>query len=176
MTPKKKLPVSLLFGGLAGLGMILVTFARYKGGPQAFVGGAGYLMYLFPIVLAVVAALVERKRGGGYLGFRAALRTCFGIIVLALALNAAFTWILLHLIDPAFDHALRPVVLAQTEAKYRRFGIPEDDIAKAIADQKDSDPFSLGSMIGGLAIYYIPGFLIALLLSALVKKKNPTEA
>jgi Protein of unknown function (DUF4199) len=166
MTQKKSIPVILLYGGLAALGMILFTVATYKGGTEMFISNIVFLMYLIPVVFAVIGVLVEKKRGRGFIGFRAGLRICFGIIVLALAVQMIFGWTLLHLIDPAFGRSLPPAVLVKTEAAYRRFGMPEDEISRNIADLKGSDPFSFSAMAIGLARNCILGFLIALVPAA----------
>jgi hypothetical protein len=172
MAVLKKIPVTLLYGAVAALGMILVTIATYTGGIQTFIGSTAYLMYLVPVVLAIVAALAERKGKGEALSFRAALKVCFGVIVLALAVQTLFTWILVHFIDPRFGQALPSAVLAKTEATFRRFGVPEDEISKTIAEEKGKDPFSFGGMLTGLARNYIVGFLIAVLLAALIGQRR----
>jgi hypothetical protein len=176
MAEPKKIPVTLFFGLAAALCMILFTIGSYKGGPKLFIGDIVFLMYLFPFVLAIVAAVVEKKQCQGYLDFRSALKICFGVIVLALAVQAVFTWTLVHMIDPAFDRALRPAVLEQTETTYRRFGMPEDEIRRNLVALKDTDPFDPGGILLGLARNYIVGFLISLLLAFILKKKNPAVA
>ena len=176
---RKKIPLIILFGGLAGLGMILFTIGTYKNGPQVFISNIVFLMYLIPIGLAIVAAQVEKKRNGGYLAFRSALRICFGIIVLSLAMQTIFNWALLHLIDPAFARTLRPFVLANTEARYRHLGMPEEDIVRNIDVMKnDPDLFSLGSgLLGLIRIYYLVGFIVSLVLAALLRRQgNPAKA
>lgn len=176
MAQRKPIPVILLFGGIAALCMILFTFRTYKGGTQMFISNIVFLMYLIPVVLAVVGVLVEKKRQQGYIEFRAALRICFGVIVLALAVQAIFTWVLLHLIDPAFGRTLPPAVLTQTEAAFRRIGMPEEEISMNIADRKGADPFSISAMAIGLARNCILGFLIALVPAALIRRKRPEVA
>jgi hypothetical protein len=171
--PKKKIPIILAFGAVAGIGLILLSFVLYRQGPPAFVGQGAYLSYPIVVVVAAAAAVVEKTRrrrqaDGGLLGFRAALRICFGVIVLGLAIQTLFNWLLLNVLDPPFRHALFPVVLARTEAVYRQFKMPEDQIAQAIVDERAHDPFSPARMLLGLARSYIVGFLVALFLAAVI--------
>jgi hypothetical protein len=175
MAQQKLIPVTILYGGIAALGMILFTIGTYKTGVESFLGSVVFLMYLIPLACGVIAALVERQRHGGYLEFRAVLRVVFGILVLSMALQVLFTWLLVHIIDPHFGQLLTPAVLVKMEAAYRRFGMPEDEIAKNVAAAKGTDPFSLGSMLLGLARDYIIGFLISLVLAAIIKRKKPEE-
>jgi hypothetical protein len=175
MTQKKSIPVTILYGGIAGLGMILYTLGTYKAGTDTFLGAVVYWMYLIPMACGVIAASLERNTWGGYLEFRAALRIIFGIMVLAMALQTLFTWLLVHIIDPHFGQTLAPAVLVKMEAAYRRFGMPEDEITRNITAARGTDPFSVGSMLLGLARDYVIGFLISLVLAAIVKRKKPEE-
>jgi hypothetical protein len=172
---KRKIPILLTYGAIASLCLILLTLIMYRMGPQAFVGGIAYLGYAIVVVAAAVAGLMEKRRyrGAGLpFTFRAALRVIFGVIVLGLAVQTLFTWVLLNVIDPHFRHTLIPVVLAKTEATYRRFGMPEDQLAATMADERASDPFAPGRMLLGLARVYVLGFLIALVLAAITADRR----
>ncbi|HEV2479195.1 MAG TPA: DUF4199 domain-containing protein [Puia sp.] len=175
MTQRKPISVFLLYGGIAALGMILVTFGTYKAGVEAFLSLVNWLMYLIPVSFGIIAALVERRRGGGYLEFRSALRIIFGILVLATALQGLFTWLLLSVFDPHFGQLVHPVWLAKTEAAFRRVGVTGDQLDKSIAALKDSNPFSLGAVLFGLAKFYMLGFPVSILLAAIIKRKKPLE-
>lgn len=172
MTEKKKVSVTLFYGAVSAGVMILFTLATYWGGPEAFVGRTGYLKYILLIGLAVIAGLAGKKQNGGYLEFRPALRIGFGTMVIGMAVQTLFAWLLLNVVSPRFKQALMPVVIARTEATYRYFKFSEEDIARMIADIKAGDPFSFGSMLAGLARIYIVLFLVALLLAAVIGQKK----
>jgi hypothetical protein len=172
---KRKKPILLTYGAIASLCLIVLTLIMYRMGPQAFVGSIAYLGYPLVLIAAVTAGLVEKRRvheTGGIFRFRAVLRVCFGVIAFGLAIQTFFTWVLLNLIDPHFKHALIPVVLAKTEAVYRRFGMPDDQLAATMADERANDPFTPGRMLLGLARNYILGFLVAMLLAALIADRR----
>ena len=171
MAMAKKIPVVLLYGILASLGMIAVTTITYLRGVNAFLGPSAYLMYLFPVVLAVIAALAQKRRKGGIVSFRDALKACFGVIVLALAIQTLFTLILVKWVDPGFGRALPGAVLAKMESTFRQFHVPEDEIASSLAEQKKSDPFAVAPMLVGLARKYIIGFPIAVLFAAVIGQR-----
>jgi hypothetical protein len=172
-TTQKKVSPTLLYGGIASLCIVLYTIATWKGGISTFIGAAAYGMYPIPLCFAIAGGLAAKKNGQGFIGFRAALQVCFGIIVLVLAVQMFFTWILLHVIDPRFGRELVPAVLLKMEATYRHFGMPEDEISRNIEASKDTDPFGFSSMCIGLARNYIVGFLIAALIAALIKNQQP---
>jgi hypothetical protein len=175
MTQRKPISLTLLYGGIAALGMIVFTFCTYKAGTDTFLGPVVWAMYLLPLTCGVIAGLTERKRQGGYLDFRGALKIIFGIFVLALAVQVLFTWLLVHVIDPHFGEALGPAVLAKMEAAYRRFNYSDDEIRRNIEAAKGTDAFSFGSILLGLARDYVLGFLICLVLAAIIKRKKPQE-
>jgi hypothetical protein len=175
MNSKKPISVLLLFGGIATLAMLGIIFVAYKGGLDRFLNQAFFLINLIPLVCGVIAAFIQRKRQGGYLEFREALKIVFGILVMALALEALFIWLLLHVFDPHFGQTLGPASLVKAEATYRRFGVPEDEIRRTIAGQKGTDPFSAKSLILGTAIYYVLGFVVSAVLAAIINRKKPPE-
>ncbi len=167
------IPVTLLYGSIASLCIILFLIGIWQGGISTFLGGVAYLMYLIPIAFAIAGGVAAKKRGKGFIGFRATLRVCFGIIVLTLAVQMLFIWILVHSIDPQFGRDLIPAAQAKTEATYRHFGMSEDEISANKEAVKGTDPFSFGSMSGGLAKLYIVAFPVAALMAALIKRKAP---
>jgi hypothetical protein len=172
-TVQKKIPVTLLYGGIASLCIVLFTIGTWKGGIDTFLGGVAYFMYLIPIGFAITGGLVAKKRGQGVIDFRAALKVCFGIIVLTLAVQVFFTWILVHVIDPRFGKELIPAALAKTLATYRHFGMSEDELSRNADALKGSDPFGIRGMAEGLAKLYIVGFLLAALMAAFIKNQQP---
>jgi hypothetical protein len=173
---QQKIPVILLYGGIASICIVLFTIWAWKGGIDHFLGNVAYLMYLIPVGFAVAGGLIAKKRRQGGIDFRAALKVCFGIIVLTLAVQAFFTWILVHVIDPRFGRELIPAALAKTLATYRHLGMSEDELSRNADALKGSDPFGVRAMAEGQAKLYIVGFLIAALIAALIKNQQPEQA
>jgi len=169
-TSKKPSPF-LLYSAIAAGVMIGFTLVTWRGGPEAFIGRAGYLKYILLIGIALVAGIAARKQSEGYLEFRRALRVIFGVMVVGMAVQTLSAWLLLS-INTKFKQALMPVLIAQTEATYRSFKFSEDDIAKMVADVRAGDPFSLWNMLGGLARIYIILFLVSLGLAAAVGQRK----
>ena len=79
MGASKKITITLLFGLIAALSMILIILGTYWAGPQAFLGNTGYLGYPLVILLAATAAALEKRANGGVIDFRPALKTAFKI-------------------------------------------------------------------------------------------------
>ena len=175
MAAIKKPSIFFVYSAIAAAVMIGFTLITWRGGPEVFIGRAGYLKYILLIGVAGIAGIAARRRDAGYLEFRRALKIIFGVMVIGMAVQTLSAWVLLS-IDSHFKQRLMPVVIAQTEATYRAFKFPEEDIARMVADVKAGDPFSLGSMLGGLARIYIILFLVSLGLAAAIgQRKRATE-
>lgn len=163
----KKPSVILLYGAIASGVMILFTLATWWGGPEVFIGRAGYIKFILVIGTALAAGIAARRRNDGLLGFRQALRVCFGVMVIGMAVQTLFAWGLLTA-DGKFKRQLMPIIVAQSEATYRTFKYSDEEIARSLAEVKATDPFSFGSMLRGLAWIYIILFLVSLGLAATV--------
>lgn len=172
MTASKKMSTTLLFGLMAAAVMMLFVFGTYRAGPQTFLSWTAYLGWIIVIVLAVSAAVLGKRAKGGLLDFRAALKISFGVLVLAIFGHAFFTWLLLNVIDPHFKQTLMPLVLQNIEKTYRNFGVPEDDIRRALDAEQGQDQFTPGRMLSGMGRLIIIGFLIAVVIALIVKSKK----
>lgn len=170
----KKISIPLLYGLIAAGAEILFILVTYWAGAKAFVGGVAFLGYVIVIGFAAAAVMVQRRSNGGFIAFGDAVKTCFIVFVLGLAMRVLFPWLLVNYLDPHFKQLLIPEMAAQMETSYRRFGVPEDQIKEQLAKLK-GEPFPLWSMLTGLAWSYIVFFFISLLIAAIVKRKPGTK-
>ena len=171
MEPKKQ-NIARTYGLIAGACLIVLTLVLYLGGVETYLGGLARLGYAILIGLAAWAAVAQKKANGGYLEFMDALKACFTVFVIGLASQTFFTWLLLNVLDTHFRDVLNPVVLQRTADAYRKLGLTDDQLAKAMDVERGKNQFTLGSMSLGLAFTCIVHFIIALLLAALIKKKK----
>lgn len=169
----RKISIALVCGLIAGLAMILLTFLLYRGGVKTYLGATAYFGYLILVVLAIIAPIMKKKAQNGYLEFRDALKACFLVFVIALALQTIFNWVLLNYIDPTFRQAVEKSVMQSTEKLLLDMGISQDKIDEVQLREKGTNQFSLGRTMMGLAFWYLAWFLVALLIAAIIKKKKP---
>lgn len=171
MPAVKKMSVTLLFGLIAALCMILFVFGTYLAGPIAFLGWGAWMGRAIVILLASVAAVVEKRARDGILDFRAALKVSYGVLVLGIVAEGLFVWLVLNVIDPHFYQRLIPVMLENTEKSKNLFK-SADDLRQALNDITTQNQFSLGRVISGTGFELVGFFLIALLIAATVKTKK----
>lgn len=163
----------LSFGLIAGLIVCIITLAQYLGGLNAYLSPLGYLTYAAITILAILAGLRKKKANEGYLEFGEALKTTFTVFALALLLQTIFTYILLNFIDVSFKEALTQEVMTKSEEMMRRFGATDEQIDKAMENERGKDPFALNRVMLGYAISCILAFIICLIISVSIKKNKP---
>jgi hypothetical protein len=167
-----KISLPLLFGLIAALCSILFVLGTYLAGPSVFLGWPSYLGILIIVLIAAIAATVEKRAKGGVLDFRGALKVAYGTLALGVIGQNFFTWLLLDVIDPAFKQRLIPVMLANTEKAYRAIGAPQDELQHALENVRSQDQFSLGRFIQGMGFLLVIYFLVALLIAVTIKSKK----
>jgi hypothetical protein len=171
MPAVKKMSVTLLFGVMAAVCMILFVLGTYLAGPIAFLGWGVWMGRAIVILLASVAAVVEKRARDGILDFRAALKVSYGVLVLGIVAEGLFVWLVLNVIDPHFYQRLIPVMLENIEKSKSLFK-SADDLRQALNDITTQNQFSLGRVISGTGFELVGFFLIALLIAATVKAKK----
>ncbi len=159
--------LSAVTGILAYVGLYLAG-VKYMLSPFAFISSYG-----FPIVFAVLACLTSKKQNNGFLEFGKALKISFGVFVLTALAVSILSYFLLNYIDLEFRQALKEESLAVSEKILKKFGASADQIEKEMDEARKKDSFSLSNTILGFAFSCFSYFLLALIIAAIVKKKNP---
>jgi len=171
----KKISIPLLFGLIAALCSILFVGGAWLAGPAAFIGSGVWLSRCIVLLLAAVAAAVEKRARGGILDFRAALKIAYGVLVLAIFAQSLMVWLIPNVFDPHFYQRLVPIMAANTEKSYRQFGATDDQLRGALADIQTNNQFSLGRVLSGTGYLLVLFFIIAALIAVTIKsKKGPT--
>lgn len=165
--------IGLTYGLIAGLIVCLITLVQYLGGLKAYLSPVGFLSYILMIVIAVLAAKKQREMNGDHLEFGEALKVTFSVFASALLLQTLFTYVLLNFIDPSFKEAVGQEVMNKTEEMMRGMGASDSTIDEALESQRGSDQFALSKMLLGYALWCIVWFIVALIISAIMKKSKP---
>jgi peptidoglycan/LPS O-acetylase OafA/YrhL len=174
MAGESKTPdVSLIYGLIAGLIIILVSLVLYLGGVELYMGPLSFVIYLILITMAVLAALKVRRMNDGGLAFQQALKTTFGVFVIALFLHTLFSYFLLNYIDTGFRDALTRESLKKTAQFMKKMGASDMQLENAMDQAPGKNQFSFGYALLGYAFTCIIAFIFALLISVIVKKNKP---
>ena len=162
--------------GLINAGVAIVfTVILYLGGAKMFVSPVAYCGMILPIVVCVLGGLQLRKQQG-YLEFAQALKTTFLILVIGSLIATIFQFVLFNYIDVPFRQALAQETAQKAEQMMRRFGAPESEIEKAVEKTLDQNNYTIGRLLLGFVFGCIFWFIIALIVSAIIKRKpSPFE-
>jgi len=174
----RRMPITLLFGLVAALCMICFVAGTWLAGPEAFNGSTVWLGRCIVLLIAAIAATVEKRARGGVIDFRSALKVAYGVLVLAILAQSLMIWLIPNVFDPHFNQRLIPVMLADAERRYRQFGGNDPQGLQAVLnDIRTNNQFSLGRVISGTGFQLVLFFIIALLIAVTVKlKKAPAPA
>ena len=172
MTGKQQ-NIGLQYGLAAGIAMIGFSVILYLAGAKAFTGGFAFLGYGILVGMSVAAALRKKKLNGGWLEFAESQKLIFSVLVIAMLAQSIFVWILMNWIDTDFRNAVSQITLEKTQELLKKMGATSDQIDTAIEGERQKNEYSLGRTSLGFAFSCILMFIIALIISAFVKKKKP---
>lgn len=164
---------AVLYGIINGVVSILFTFLLYLGGANMFVSPIAYLGLVLPVVVCVIGALMIKKQHGGYLEFKDALKATVTILVIGSLMATIFQFVLFNYIDVPFREALAQVTADQAEKMMRKFGMPEDQIEKAVEETLSKNNYTIGRLMLGFVFSCIGSFIVGLIISAIIKRKRP---
>lgn len=160
--------------GLINAGVAIVfTVILYLGGAEMFVSPVAYIGMVLPIAVCIIGGIQIRKQHGGYLEFSEALKATFLILVLGSLIATVFQYILFNYIDVSFREALAQVTAEQAEKLMRRFGAPEEKIDEAVEETLSKNNYTIGRLLMGFVFGCIWWFIVALIVSAIIKRKRP---
>lgn len=165
--------IGLIYGLLNGGVAVAFTVILYLAGVQSFLSPVAYLGFVFPIVICVLGGIQQRKQQGGFLEFSQALKVTFLILVIGSLIATLFQYVLFNYIDVPFRQALMQESAAKAERMMEKFGMPQEQIDKAMEEMLNGNSYTLGRLFLGFAFGCIWWFIVALIVSAIIKRKRP---
>lgn len=162
-----------------GAVLVIYTLVTYLIDPQLMF--KWWLALIIGIVIYVFfmrrAGIATRNDLGGYMSFKQALAPTFLTFVIGALVASVFNYIMYNFIDPSLQDQLLNYTLDTTESMMSRFGAPQSEIDSAL-DKLETEGISLGvvDILKQYAWSLIIGFIIAAIISAVIKRKPPEEA
>ncbi|GAA4308505.1 DUF4199 domain-containing protein [Compostibacter hankyongensis] len=165
----------MIFGAIAALVSVLSNYLLYRAGVYYFMSTYQWIGFAVIVLLAVAATLLKRRRQGGYLEFRDALRSAFVVLVIVAVVNVLFQYLLFKVIDPAFDQQVQQERASQYIQMMKRSGASAEKIQEQTATLKEKSKVSIGGSLVGLGTTLIIYFFISLIIAFAVKRKAPDD-
>jgi len=169
--------VGLNYGIYLGLFMIVIAVLRYVISIDSFLNWKlNVLLAVITIVVAIMASVKARKLLGGYISFKDAFIPFFIVSVVSLGIGLILGILLFTVIDPEAAQYLNEQTIEMTRAMLERFGAPEDAIDEAMIKAEKTDNFSIANQVKSGVFQVAFMCVIGLIVAAIVKRKDPSEA
>lgn len=164
----------LLYGVLFGVISIAYTVILYLGGVNAYMHSSNkYIGVVIAVGFAFLTAWQLKKQNGGYLEFAESLKAIFKVMVIGILLSTIFDYVLFNYIDVAFREALRQASIDAMIYEMEKSNMPQSKIDQTLEWMEKFNSFGLAAQALAFAIRCILHFIIALIVSAIMKKKRP---
>lgn len=172
----RKSNVLVQYGMFSAVASLLFFVLLYLMGSESFASPLAWLSMAVPVVFAVLACLKLKRENGGYLSFREALKTSFGILVITSLVTSLFSFVLFNYIDTSFADSMKQVTIEKTQQMMAKFKVPQEEIDKQINKLATENIYSIGKILQSFIFGCVAYFIIALIIAAIVKKKKPEFA
>ena len=136
----------------------------------------GFLGMLLWLVLAVFAARDTRQQQDGYANLVELLQTAFFTLAIVIFTSNVFLYVFSNFIDLSYINTLKLSIIENTQALMQNFGAPDEEIEKAITALENQDfSMSFGGTVQNTASNWVVGFVISLLVAAIMQRKKPHQ-
>jgi uncharacterized protein YybS (DUF2232 family) len=137
----------------------------------------GIFVILLFIGLTIYGGINYRNEGDGFLPYGKAFQHAFILMAVAGIVSTVFNILLYTVIDPELPTKLTDVAMENAEKMMERFGMPADQMDKALEDARarTEKQFSMSGLAMSYAIGLIIYAVLSLITSLFVKKNPPSE-
>jgi hypothetical protein len=164
----------LLYGLLFGVVSIAYTVVLYLGGVKAYMHSSNkYIGIAIALGFAFFTAWQLKKQQGGYLEFADSLKSVFKVMVIGILLSTVFDYFLFNYIDTSFREVVRQASIEAIENEMVKNNSSEAEIERTLQWMEKFNSFGVAAQALAFCIRCIVHFIIALVVSAIMKKKRP---
>lgn len=162
------------YGLLAGLGVVVYTLILYLVDDVLMFGWASMFGIFIYIACMYKAGVDERNQNGGFLTFKETLKPTFLTYVIGSLIATIFTYLLFTVIDPGLIELQNEIAAERIQSMSGMLG--EEGVEEALKRLEEQESMKISDTALGYAMMLIIGFVIAAIISAIVKKNRPEFA
>ena len=152
---------------------LLLMFGSYFAGLDAFVTTQFISRFIpYMMIILIVYGLQLRKRNGGYLAFKDALRYSFMSYVIVAILVAIGTYILFNTIDKDLTLKTFDLSLEKMRNTFTSMGMSEEEVEKAMGG-REAQRTDLKTIFLGTGMGLIWDFVLSLIVSIIIRREKP---
>ncbi len=160
-----KYPISLKYGVIAGIIMIVIIMLIYWGGAAKLAGFLPVLAYIPLIFLMIWGGVTARRKLGGFENFRQAFLTVFIISFTANIMFTSFNYVLFKVVDPSIPQIIKQKEIEALSEFLEQKGTHDEESERQLKELKEQDP---APTIQGLLRNYLLWAVIGAIFSALI--------
>ncbi|MEM9545757.1 MAG: DUF4199 domain-containing protein [Bacteroidota bacterium] len=158
------------------LGIVYLVYSQvcYMINPKWILNAVAFFGYVLIIFFMYRSAVEEKRNNEGFLSFGEALKATFTTYVIGTFFYASYIYLMFNVFDPSLQDTMREVSLETAEYFANLAGGNEEQmdlVHDQLEDQEFQMSFSL-SFLNYLIGLIFPGFVLALVISAITKKVN----
>ena len=166
----------ITFGVLIGIVSSLITATIYAIDLNLFsswwIGITSIIVYL---VLGIVLLSKTKKEIKTIFTFKDAFTTYFIAAVIGILISTLFNVLLFNVIDPSAKDKLLEITMKITANMMQKFGTPASVINEAIAELKETNPYSTIELLKGSIFSIIFSSIFGLILAVLLQTRSTQE-
>lgn len=131
------------------------------------------LNFIVVIVISILAVTQAKKLNTTYFSFKEAFSTYFITVAIGLIISSAVGLLIFNVVDPGAAEQVSEMVAETMREMLEKFGTPQEDIDKALAEMEAGDQFSPVNYLKGLAFQLAFYAVIGLIIALIFREKNP---
>lgn len=137
----------------------------------------GIVIFVMFIGLAIYGGINYRNEIGGYLSYGKAFQHGFILMAISGLVSSIFMVLLYTVIDPELPEKLVKVGMENAQAMMESFGMPEDQMDKAMEDarKRTENQYTVSGTSMGYGIGLIIYAVLSLITAIFVRKNEPVE-
>ena len=162
------------------LGIVYLIFSQvcYMINPKWILNGVAFFGYVFVIIFMYRSAVEEKRKNEGYLSFGEALKVTFVTYIIGTLFYTIYFYLMFNVFDPSLQETMREVSIETAESFAKMLGGGEEQLDmmhEQLESQEIQMTFSV-MFLNYLIGLIFPGFVLALVISAITKKVADNNA
>lgn len=166
----------ITFGIILGLFSVLFTTAVYAIDIKLFTSWwIGLFSIAVSITIGVVLVSKTKRQLNGVYPFKDVFTTYFIAALIGSFISTFYNYLLFNIIDPSAKETIKEITLKYTADMMEKMGAQSAQVNETMQKLAETDNYSLGNMLFGLAVVLVFQAIFGLILAAIFKSKSPSE-
>ena len=164
------------FGFIFGLFSVLLTTTLYIVDLELFTNSwIGIISVIISITIGIILITKTKKQLNNVISFKEAFTVYFIAAAIGSTISTIFNYLLFNFIDPQAKETIKEITMKYTADLMAKFGAPSASVNETMKKLAETDNFSLGNLLMGLAFSLVFSAIFGLILAAIFKSKSPSS-